>query len=198
MSDAQLRDLMHLFDFTAEDLAANRQGVLSARQQQHLRAGAAPSGAALAPIVLAGAAGVCSSFAGVTGIANFFAEAPLEARLLALAVGVLAMIGAVVFIRMATLQAAQQVMTRRSLRAAAVADADGGRVERVSGALVYDEVRYLDNGTLDHWEVGGERFAFIPEQHSALLDGDAYTVYLAPTSRVIVAIEPEAPAQPLR
>jgi hypothetical protein len=66
---------MHVLDFTADDLATNRQGIISPRQRAKLteRADAARTraqGQALAAIGLGGAAGFCSVVAGVTSISR--------------------------------------------------------------------------------------------------------------------------------
>lgn len=189
-------DLMHVLDFTADDLAANRQGVLSPRQRAKLteRAAAARTramGQSTAIIALGGAAGFCSVFASVTSFSSAL-QSDLEpaSRIPTLLIGVAALVAAVFFLRTGVNTFAARRFNAPDVQLNdAIAD---GVVARTTGTVAYDVPLYLDRGSVEAFTVGDVTFAFDAERHSALLDAGNQTliVYYLPGVHEIVAAEP--------
>ncbi len=184
---------MHVLDFTADDLAANRQGVLSPRQRAKLteRTAAARTralGQNTAIIALGGSAGFCSVLAGVTSFSSALqSDLELAARIPALLIGVAALIAAVFFLRAAVNTFAAQRFAPPNTGSDTTSTAD--TVARTAGAIVYDVPLYLDRGSVETFAVGGVTFAFDAERHSALLDAGDLIVYYLPGTLEIVAAE---------
>jgi hypothetical protein len=191
-----INDLMHVLDFTADDLAANRRGVLSPRQRARLtqRAAAARTraqGQTLAAVGLGGAAGFCSVFAGVTSFASALGDGEAGARVVAVFIGVAALVAGIIFLRGAVNTFAAQRLARH--KAAPQAADMAETVAQTSGRVVYDVPLYLDRGSVDTFAVGDVTFAFDAERHSALLDAGEVVVYYLPGTHEIVAAEPLTP-----
>lgn len=187
---SQLRDLMHVLDFTSDDLATNRRGMLSPRQRKRLieRAAAArirANGQMLAAIGLGGAAGACSVFASVSSFASALRDTDEPtARVLATFIGMLALLAGTIFLR----GAVNTFASRRVRLVGTPPDDVPDMVEQVRGRLEYDVSLYLDRGTMDTFVVGGVTFEFDAERHSALLDaGDLIVYYIAETHEIVAA-----------
>lgn len=178
---------------TSDDIAANRRGLLSARQCELLPELAraqqfdARREAFCSTVTLGG----CVSFFAFAGIASLIDAMQKGApglQLLGVSISIIVLLGALGgywFVWRGLWWAIRHTRPAQDLKR----DLSAQIVRRVTGRVAYRDDRYAKSGAIDNLQIGEALFEYQDALREVLPEGTHVTAYYTPYRRVIVALD---------